>query len=244
MAATGLPGPDELALLEPHRAKLPPRVFTQEFQPPKTDGSGENRDNLRQATRLLREAGWSIKDKRLLNAKGEAFEIEFLLFEPSFQRILSPFMRNLERLGIHSTIRSVDVSAYEQRMRNFDYDVIMRRIVQPMTPGVEQRNFWSSSSANVTGSFNFSGIQDPAVDALVENLVRAKSRAESIAAARALDRTLTWGWYVIPNWYSGTNKLATWDRFGQPAVRPKFDLGLMETWWIDPAKDAKLGLRR
>ncbi|MBX3455991.1 extracellular solute-binding protein [Ferrovibrio sp.] len=244
MAATGLPSPAELALLEPYRAKLPPRVFTEEFNPPTTDGSGENRDNLRKATRLLREAGWSIKDKRLQNAKGEAFEIEFLLFEPSFQRILSPFMRNLERLGIHSTIRSVDVSAYEQRMRNFDYDIIMRRIVQPMTPGVEQRNFWSSPSANVTGSFNFSGIQDPAVDALVENLVAAKSRMDSVTAARALDRVLTWGWYVIPNWYSGTNKVAMWDRFGRPAKAPDFDLGLLETWWIDPAKDARLGLRR
>ncbi len=244
MAATGLPSPAELALLEPHRAKLPPRVFTQEFQPPKTDGSGENRDNLRQATRLLREAGWTIKDKRLQNAKGEAFEIEFLLFEPSFQRVISPFMRNLERLGIHSTIRNVDGSAYEQRMRNFDYDLILRRIVQPMTPGVEQRNFWSSPSANVTGSFNFSGIQDPAVDALVENLVRAKNRGESVAAARALDRALSWNWYVIHNWYSGTYRLGLWDRFGRPAVKPKFDLGLLETWWIDPAKDAKLGLRR
>ncbi|WP_374630514.1 extracellular solute-binding protein [Ferrovibrio sp.] len=244
MAATGLPSPAELALLEPYRAKLPPRVFTQEFQPPKTDGSGENRDNLRQATRLLREAGWTIKDKRLQNAKGEAFEIEFLLFEPSFQRVISPFMRNLERLGIHSTIRNVDGSAYEQRMRNFDYDLILRRIVQPMTPGVEQRNFWSSPSANVTGSFNFSGIQDPAVDALVENLVRAKNRGESVAAARALDRALSWNWYVIHNWYSGTYRLGLWDRFGRPAVKPKFDLGLLETWWIDPAKDAKLGLRR
>jgi len=244
MAATGLPSPAELALLEPYRAKLPPRVFTQEYQPPKTDGSGENRDNLRQATRLLREAGWSIKDKRLQNAKGEAFEIEFLLFEPSFQRVLSPYMRNLERLGIQSSIRNVDVSAYEQRMRNFDYDLILRRIVQPMTPGVEQRNFWSSPSANVTGSFNFSGIQDPAVDALVENLVAAKNRMDSVTAARALDRVLTWGWYVIPNWYSGTNKVAMWDRFGRPAKAPDFDIGLLETWWIDPAKDAKLGLRR
>lgn len=245
MAATGLPSAAELALLEPHRASLPPPVFTKEFQPPRSDGSGENRDNLRRAQALLREAGWTIRDGKLVQAAtGDPLKIEFLLYEPSFQRVVNPYIRSLERIGVQASIRNVDISAYENRMRSFDYDLILRRFSQPLTPGVEQRNYWSSQAADVIGGFNFSGIRDPAVDALVEKLVGARSRAESVTAARALDRVLMWGWYVIPNWYSGTYKLAYWDRFGRPATKPSFDLGLTDTWWIDPEKDRTLGLRR
>lgn len=246
LEASGLPGPEELKLLEPFRASLPPEVFTKEYVPPVTDGSGNNREQLRRAQALFREAGWTVQDGKLKNAKGEPFRLEFLLYEPSFQRIVNPVMRNLERIGVEATIRIVDVTAFENRMRAFDYDVMSRRFSQPMTPGVEQRNYWSGVSADVTGSFNFSGIKDPAVDALVERIVAAKSRAEVVTASRALDRVLTWGWYTIPNWYSGTIKLATWDRFGRPAILPKYspDAGIGEEWWIDPAKDKALGLRR
>lgn len=245
LAASGLPGAAELALLEPNRAALPPRVFTQEYQPPQSDGSGANRDNLRKAQALLRQAGYDIRDgKAYLKGSSEPLSIEFLLFEPSFQRILNPYIASLQRIGVRATIRSVDVSAYENRMRAFDYDVIMRRFAQPLTPGVEQRNYWGSRAADITGSFNFSGIRNPAVDALVERIVGARSREEAVTAARALDRALMWGYYVIPNWYSGTYKLAYWDRFGRPAKKPAYDLGLLETWWIDPAKDRAVGLRR
>lgn len=245
MAATGLPGAAELALLAPYRDRLPPAVFTREFQPPKSDGSGENRENLRRAQTLLREAGWVIRDGKLQHGQtGAPLTIEFLLYEPSFQRVINPYIRSLERIGVQATIRNVDISAYENRMRSFDYDLILRRFSQPLTPGVEQRNYWSSQAADVIGGFNFSGIRDPAVDALVEKLVGAQSRNDSLAAARALDRALMWGWYVIPNWYSGTYRLAYWDRFGRPGKKPAFDLGLTETWWVDPARDQALSLRR
>jgi len=245
MAATGLPDAAELALLDPYRDRLPPAVFTQEFQPPRSDGSGENRENLRRAQALLREAGWVIRDGKLQHGQtGAPLTIEFLLYEPSFQRVINPYIRSLERIGVQATIRSVDISAYENRMRSFDYDLILRRFSQPLTPGVEQRNYWSSQAADVVGGFNFSGIRDPAIDALVEKLVGAQSRSDSLAAARALDRALMWGWYVIPNWYSGTYRLAYWDRFGRPAKKPAFDLGLTETWWVDPVRDQALNLRR
>jgi len=244
LAATGLPSPAELKLLEPWRAELPPEVFTTEYQPPATDGSGRNRANLVQALDLLKQAGWQVRDGRLADAAGRPFELEFLLFEPSFQRIVLPFMRNLELIGIRPTIRIVDVSAFENRMRSFDFDVISRRFPQPLTPGVEQRNLWSSASAETVGSSNLSGIRDPAVDDLVEHIVRARDRDELRAATRALDRVLMWGWYVIPHWYSGTVKLAFWDRFGRPDAKPPYAVGLMETWWVDSGRDKALNLQR
>lgn len=244
LAATGLPSAAELKLLEPWRGRIPPEVFTTEYQPPKTDGSGRNRANLKQAQELLIQAGWQVRDGQLADADGKPFTLEFMLFEPSFQRIILPFMRNLELIGIRPTIRVVDVSAFENRMRNFDFDIISRRFAQPLTPGVEQRNFWSSASAKTVGSYNLSGIHDPAVDDLVEHIVKAPNRDALRTACRALDRVLMWGWYVIPHWYSGTVKLAWWDRFGKPETKPPYETGLMETWWVDPAKDKALNLQR
>lgn len=244
LAATGLPSAAELKLLDPYRDRVRPEVFTTEFQPPVSDGSGRNRANLKRAQALLKEAGWRVQDGKLVDAKGKPFELEFLLYEPSFQRLINPFARNLEMIGITVSIRVVDVAAFENRMRAFDFDVIGRRFAMPLTPGVEQRNFWTSQSASTTGSFNFSGISDPVVDDLVERIVSAASRDELRTATRALDRVLMWGWYVVPNWYSGTVKLGYWDRFARPAVKPAYDVGLIETWWIDPAKDKALNLGR
>lgn len=244
LAASGLPSEAELQLLEPYRSQVPPEVFTQEFQPPRTDGSGNNRENLKKAQQLLLQAGWQIRNGKLVDAEGKPFALEFVLYEPSFQRIINPFARNLERIGIQVELRVVDVSAFENRMRSFDFDVMSRRFVQPLTPGVEQRNFWSSASAETIGSYNYSGIRDPAVDALVEQVVTAKSRDELRIATRALDRVLMWGWYVVPHWYSGTVKLAHWDRFQRPPVKPAYDVGLIDTWWLDPAKDKALNLPR
>lgn len=244
LAATGLPSAAELKLLEPFRDRVPPDVFTTEFRPPVSDGSGRNRVNLKHAQELLKEAGWRVEAGKLVDAKGKPFELEFLLYEPSFQRLINPFARNLEMIGITVTIRVVDVAAFENRMRAFDFDVIGRRFAMPLTPGVEQRNFWTSQSAATTGSFNFSGIRDPVVDDLVEHIVSARSRDELRTATRALDRVLMWGWYVVPNWYSGTVKLGYWDRFARPAVKPAYDVGLIETWWIDQAKDKTLNLAR
>lgn len=244
LAATGLPSEAELKLLEPFRATLPPEVFTSEFQPPKTDGSGNNRENLKKAQALLLAAGWKISDGKLVDARGKPFELEFMLYEPSFQRIINPFARNLERIGITVSIRVVDIAAFENRMRSFDYDVMSRRFVQPLTPGIEQRNYFASKSAGTVGSFNFSGVNDPAVDDLIEHIVKAKDRDELRAATRALDRVLMWGWYVVPHWYSGTFKLGYWDRFARPAQKPVYDVGLTDTWWVDPAKDKALNLSR
>lgn len=244
LAASGLPSEAELKLLEPYRAQVPPQVFTEEFQPPRTDGSGNNRTNLKQAQELLLQAGWRIENGKLVDAQGKPFTLEFMLFEPSFQRIINPFARNLERIGITVSIRVVDVSAFENRMRSFDFDVMSRRFAQPLTPGIEQRNYWSSRAADTVGSFNFSGVRDPAVDDLVEHIVSARNRDELRTATRALDRVLMWGWYVIPHWYSGTVKLGYWDRFERPAVKPAYDVGLIDTWWIDPKKDRALNLPR
>jgi microcin C transport system substrate-binding protein len=244
LAATGLPSAAERALLEPFRDRVPPEVFTTEFQPPRTDGSGNNRANLKQAQQLLLAAGWVIKDGKLVDAKGKPFELEFMLYEPSFQRIINPFARNLERIGITISIRVVDLASFENRMRSFDYDVMSRRFVQPLTPGIEQRNYWASRAAATVGSFNFSGINDPVVDDLIEHIVKARNRDELRAATRALDRVLMWGWYVIPHWYSGTVKLGYWDRFARPAQKPVYDVGLTDTWWVDPAKDKALNLQR
>lgn len=246
LAATGKPGPDELKLLEPFRGRVPDEVFTTEFQSPVTDGTGNNRANMRVAQKLLADAGWTVKDGRLVNAKGDPFVIEFLLFEPSFTRIVHPFARNLERLGIKVDIRIVDLPSFENRMRTFDFDVIGRRFSQPLTPGVEQRVYWGSAAAAVVGSFNYSGIKDPAVDALVERIISAGSRAELNSATRALDRVLMWGYYTVPHWYSGTFKVAYWDKFGRPPAQPKYATAatLFETWWVDPARERRLPERQ
>ena len=244
LAATGLPSAAELELLEPFRDRIPPEIFTQEFQPPRTDGSGLNRDNLKKAQQLLLAAGWIIKDGKLVDARGKPFELEFMLYEPSFQRIINPFARNLERIGITISIRVVDIASFENRMRSFDYDVMSRRFVQPLTPGIEQRNYWASRSAGTVGSLNFSGVNDPVADDLIEHIVKARNRDELRAATRALDRVLMWGWYVVPHWYSGTFKLGYWDRFARPAQKPVYDVGLTDTWWVDPAKDKALNLPR
>jgi len=241
LAATGLPSPAELKLLEPYRGKVPPEVFTREYQPPKTDGSGNNRDNLRHAQALLQQAGWSIKDGRLTNDKtGEPFTIEFLLFENTFERLIGPYIQNLRRLGIDARIRLVDVATFQRRQDSFDYDVITRRYTEPLTPGVEQRNYWGSASADTPGSLNSAGVKDPVVDALVEQVIATKDRPGLIAATRALDRVLMWNHYTLPQWYSGTFKIAYWNKFGRPAIQPKYALGFLDTWWIDPAKEKLL----
>ncbi len=245
LAATDLPSPEELKLLEPFRATLPARVFTQEFQNPTTDREGGLRENLRRATALLADAGWKIKDGKLQNAKGEPFTLEFLLFEPSFARIIEPYNRNLERLGIQPSIRVVDLPTWENRARSYDYDTVIRRFSMAQTPGVELRSFFGGAMADVQGGFNMAGVKDPAVDALVEKIIGAPDRATLVAATKALDRVLMWGFYTVPHWYSGTIKVATWDRFARPDPQPPFQGSdsLIEMWWLDAGKDARLPAR-
>ncbi len=240
LASSGLPGPDELKLLEPFRDQLPPEVFTKEYRPPKTDGTGNVRRNLRQALRLLRAAGWEVRDGRLVNkATGRPMEIEFLIVAPAFERVIAPFIKNLAKLGIAARIRLVDTAQYQKRLEQFDYDIIVASIGESMSPGNEQRNYWTSAAADTPGSRNYAGIRSPVVDALVDKLIAAESRKALVAAARALDRVLLWGYYVIPQWHIRYFRVAYWNKFSRPATTPKYGLGF-DTWWVDPVKAAAL----
>ncbi len=240
MKATGMPAPEELALLEPHRASLPPAVFGEAYVPPVSDGSGSDRRLLRQAATLLEAAGWTLKDGRRVNAKGEVLELEFLLNDPTSERLTGPYVKNLEAIGIKATMRRVDAAQYERRSKAFDYDIKIQRFVMRLVPGVELRSYFGSEAAAAEGSQNLSGIKDPVVDALVARIMAAKSRPELVIAARALDRVLRAGHYWVPHWYKGSHTLAFWDRYGRPETKPRYDRGVVDTWWYDEAKAAKL----
>jgi microcin C transport system substrate-binding protein len=230
MAATGLPSEAELKLLEPLRDKLPPEVFTQEFKPPVSDGSGIIREQSRRAFQLLTEAGYRIEDDKMIGPDGKQLAFEFLNFQPNLERVILPFKRNLAELGIDLQIRRVDTSQYINRLRSRDFDMTSAIWPQSSSPGNEQREFWHSASADNPGSRNLMGLRDPAIDQLVEGLIRADSRESLITHARALDRALLWGHYVVPNYYVDTWRVAYWQRFGRPAVTPLYDYGLM-SWW-------------
>ncbi|WP_017738567.1 extracellular solute-binding protein [Pseudomonas sp. CBZ-4] len=233
MAATGLPGPDELAILEPLREKIPPQVFTEAFAPAKTDGSGMIRAQQREAYQLLQEAGWKIVDDKMVDTTGKPVTIEFLLAQTEFERILLPFKRNLADLGIDLVIRRVDVSQFINRLRSRDFDMVVGSFPQSSSPGNEQREFWKSTSADKPGSRNYMGLKDPAVDQLVEQLIDSDTRVSLIAHAKALDRVLQFGYYVIPNWHIKTFRVAYWNNLGHPKVSPLYDVGI-STWWSKP----------
>jgi microcin C transport system substrate-binding protein len=240
LAARGLPSPEELALLEPLRKDLPPEVFTAEYQPPVANDDAQLRANLRKALELLQEAGWTFRDRKLVNAKtGEPFRFELLIDEPTWERIGLPFARNLERLGIEMTVRSVDSAQYENRMRDFDFDMAVNVWGQSLSPGNEQREFWNSAAAYQPGSRNLAGLKNPAVDQLVDQLIAAPDRASLTTRTRALDRALQWSYLVIPHWHIPYDRIAFWDKFGYPAVTPLQGVQL-NAWWIDPAKDKAL----
>ncbi len=236
-AATGVPEGAELALLEPFKAELPPRLFSEPFTLPQTDGSGNIRDNLLKAQKLLEEAGWVVKDGKRVNAKtGERLSIEFLLRQPTMERVIGPMRKNLDRLGIESSIRMVDDAQYQKRTDNFDFDVVSIWINRGVFfPGNEQNLLWNSSQAEVKGSNNLAGLKSPAVDAVLKQLVSAKDLPALTAAGRALDRILLWEHLIIPNWHSNSFRIAYWDKFGQPAISPKYNIGFT-TWWIKDAK--------
>lgn len=244
MAATGLPGPEELKLLEPFRAELPPEVFTQEYNPPKGDASGNIRGNLRTASKLLTEAGWVIKDGKRVNAKtGKPFAFEMLLVSPLFERIALPFAKNLEKLGIAMSVRTIDTAQYRRRLDTFDFDMVVGGFGQSMSPGNEQREFWSTAAAEQEGSRNIIGIKSKAVDAIVEKLIAAPSRKDLVIASRALDRVLQWGHYMIPNWHAPYDRIAYWDKFARPKVTPTRGNQFF-AWWVDAAKAQSLSDRK
>lgn len=233
LAADGLPGEDELALLEPLREQLSKTVFDSAYLPPRTDGSGSIRDQRRQAYDLLQEAGWRIENDQLINADGVPLSFEFLLIQADFERVLLPFKRNLASLGIDMQLRRIDVSQYVNRLRSRDFDMVVTSFPQSNSPGNEQREYWHSSSADNPGSRNLIGLRDPAIDQLVDGLIIADSRAELITHTRALDRVLRAGHYLVPNYHTPVYRVAYWDKFAHPTQAPKYDVG-MYTWWVKP----------
>ncbi|MDG4604907.1 MAG: extracellular solute-binding protein [Candidatus Contendobacter sp.] len=244
LAARGLPSPEELAILEPLRQELPPEVFKAAYEPPTAGDDAQLRVNFQKALQLLQEAGWVFRDRKLVHAKtGEPFRFELLIAEPTWERIALPFARNLERLGIEMTVRSVDSAQYENRERTFDFDMIVNVWGQSLSPGNEQREFWSSAAATDPGSRNLSGLKNPAIDRLVDQVIAAPDRASLVTRVRALDRALQWNYLVIPHWHLPYVRIAFWDKFGYPPVTPMQGVQL-EAWWIDPAKDAALARQK
>jgi microcin C transport system substrate-binding protein len=245
LASDGLPQGDELAILETVRDKVPPEVFTTPYSNPVNGTSEEVRANLREATRLLREAGYEVRNQKLVNVKsGEPLTVEVLIDNPTWERIVLPYKGWLDRLGIQMTLRRVDDAQYEQRLRNWDYDMIVMTWGESLSPGNEQRNYWTSQSADQQGSRNYIGIKNPAIDTLVDRVIFAKSRAELVAATKALDRVLLWNHYVVPQWTYGKLRSVRWDRFNRPETLPKYGSGAFPTvWWWDQAKASKVGSR-
>ncbi|WP_375464784.1 extracellular solute-binding protein [uncultured Methylobacterium sp.] len=241
LKATGTPSPEELALLEPLRKDLPAEVFGEAWTPAVSDGSGQDRALLKRADALLREAG-CIRDGGTLRLPGgKPLEIEFLDSSPALEPHTHPFIRNLGLLGIKGTIRTVDASQYQSRLKDFDFDMTSRRYASGMTPGAELRETYGSRSAGTSGSNNLSGIASPAIDALLTAISDAKSRADLTTACRALDRVLRAGRYWVPMWYAGTHRLALWDVYGHPANGPRYDLGAPGIWWFDADRARRIG---
>ena len=240
MMAKGKPDADELALLEPFRGKQPDEVFDEPYVPPVTDGSGQDRQWLRRGARLLDDAGCTLKNGKRVSPEGKPITIEFLIDEPTFQPHHLPYIKNLGVLGIDATLRVVDPVQYRARVDAFDFDITVERFSFSATPGDSLRTFFSSQAAATKGTQNLAGIADPAVDALVDTIIAARTRAELTAACKALDRVIRAGRYWIPHWYKASHWIAYWDVFDYPANKPRYFRGIPETWWYDRNKAAKL----
>ncbi len=236
LASRGLPSGEELTILNRYRDRLPDRVFQETYRAPSTDGSGWPRANLRRAFELLREAGWVVRDQKLVNEKtGQQMQFEILLVSPAFERIVLPMKRNLQRLGIDTRVRLVDQTQYINRLRSFDFDMFIFTWGQSDSPGNEQRNYWSSAAADNPSSRNFAGITDPVVDELIELVITAPTRESLVARTRALDRVLLAGFYVIPNWHIQADRVLHWDKFSRPAMATKNGV-MTSRWWYDDVK--------
>ncbi len=232
LASSGVPTGRELELLQPYRDALPPELFTQAFRYPETDGSGNIRDNLRTAVLLLREAGWEVKDDVLRHKDtGEPFTIEFMITSQPMERVMGPFAQWLKPLGIQSSIRLVDPSQFANRVMKFDFDAILGSWPQPLVPGNEQREYWSSGAADRVASRNLPGVKSEVVDALVEKVIFAADRQELLAATHALDRVLLWNYYVVPGWYAAHFRVLYWNKFAFHEPLPAYGTGLPQLWW-------------
>ncbi|MCA3561962.1 MAG: ABC transporter substrate-binding protein [Aestuariivirga sp.] len=240
LQADGTPKPGELALLDPLKASLRPEVFGPAVLAPVSNGSGQDRTLLRKASALLDEAGWKTDGTLRRNAAGQTLDVEFLIESPVFERVLGPFVKNLRLIGVNATIRTVDDAQYQKRLKDFDYDVVGSRFAMNQTPGDELRVFFGSDSAKAPGSYNLPGVTSPAIDALLDKVVEAPSREQLNTAGQALDRVLRAEQFWVPNWYKGTYWVAFWDRFGRPETKPKYDRGILDTWWYDEAKAKRI----
>ena len=244
LASSGVPSGRELDLLNDYRELLPQKLFQEEYNPPKTDGSGFMRKELQEATKLLQDAGWELQEGKLINKKsGSKFEFELLLVSPAFERIVLPFKDNLAKLGIDVSVRTIDSAQYQNRLDGFDFDMIVSTFSQSLSPGNEQRNFWGSDAAKTNGSRNIIGISNEVIDSLIEKVISAKDREDLIMTTRALDRVLLWNHYVIPQWHISAYRTLYWDIFDKPSVRPKYSLGT-HTWWVDADKASTIDQRK
>ena len=244
LASSGLPEGQELKILETVRDKVPPEVFTTPYANPVGGNPEAVRGNLREAARLLKEAGFEVRDKRLVDAAGKPLTVEILVQDPASERIALFYKPSLERIGISVSIRVVDDAQYQNRLRSFDFDMIIDGWGQSLSPGNEQREFWGSQAADAPGSRNTVGIKNPAVDALIDQVIFAKDREGLVAATRALDRVLLWNFYVVPQFTYPYSRYARWDRFSHAEPLPKYARsGLPSLWWYDTEKAAKIGKR-
>jgi microcin C transport system substrate-binding protein len=243
LACSGVPEGQELAILETVRDKVPGEVFTTPYQNPVGGNPEAVRANLREAARLLKEAGYEIKDRKLVDAAGKPVTVEILVEDPSAERIVLFYKPSLERIGVTASIRVVDTAQYENRLRSFDYDIIIDQWPESLSPGNEQREYWGSQAADQPGSRNAIGIKNPAIDALIDRVIFAKDRAELVAATRALDRVLLWNFYVVPQFTYGFSRYALWDRFSHAELPKYARSGLPSLWWFDAEKAARIGKR-
>ena len=245
LASSGLPEGAELEILQTVKDKVPPELFTKPYTNPVGGNPQDVRNNTREALTLFREAGYDIHDTKLVNVKtGERFTVELLVEQPTLERIMLFYKPSLERIGMAVSIRTIDTSQYENRLRQWDFDIVVGSWAESLSPGNEQRGFWGSQAADQPGSRNLIGIKNPAIDALIDRVIFAKSRDELVAATRALDRVLLWNFYVVPQWTYGKQRTARWDRFGHPEAMPKYGAsGFPSIWWWDPEKAAKVPQR-
>jgi microcin C transport system substrate-binding protein len=246
LASSGIPAGRELEILETVRDKVPPELFTTAYSNPVGGNPQAVRSNLREALRLFKEAGYEVRSERLVNSKtGEPYAVEFLADDPSFERVFLFYKPSLDRLGVTVGVRTVDDAQYQNRLRNWDFDIITNSWGESLSPGNEQRGYWGSQAADQPGSFNLIGIKNPAVDAMIDQVIFAKSRDDLVAATHALDRVLLWNHYVVPQWTYGKARTARWDRFGHPDPMPKYGAAAFPTvWWWDAEKAAKTGSRQ
>jgi microcin C transport system substrate-binding protein len=245
LACSGLPQGKELAILESVRGQVPPEVFTKPYTNPVGGNPRAVRSNLREAIRLLRAAGYEVRNQKLVNAAtGEPYTVELLAADPATERFFLFYKPSLTRLGIDVTVRTVDNAQFENRMRQWDFDVITASWAESLSPGNEQRGYWGSQAADQPGSRNLIGIKNAAIDTLIERVIYAKNRDDLVAATHALDRVLLWHHYVVPQWTYGKVRTARWDRFGHPETLPKYGMSAFPTiWWWDAEKAAKIGGR-